>query len=167
MATPRKILCPVDFSEGSLAALEEALVIAEALDAKVDLLHVWQLPTAFYAETVVWPQPTWDLLTRSVEEAARKSLERLVASLAEPRRARMTTRLVLGDPTTAILEQATVSGSDLIVMGTHGRRGLSGFLMGSVTARVLRHAPCPVISVRRPREKTRIEVDSTTQPGAR
>ena len=59
-------------------------------------------------------------------------------------------RLLEGDPATAIVEAAEETGADLVVMGTSGRTGLTRLLMGSVAEEVLRHAPCPVLTVRGP-----------------
>jgi nucleotide-binding universal stress UspA family protein len=149
MSRYQNILCPTDFSEGSLAALEEALCLAEAFDAKITLLHVWQLPTVAVADGFIWPQDLWSRVGTQVEAAARQRMQRLLDTLSEARRRRITERVLCGDAASTILEQAAELATDLIVMGTHGRRGPSRFLMGSVAERVVRHAPCPVLTVRR------------------
>ena len=150
MPAYRNILCPIDFSPGSLAALDEALLLAETFDARIELLHVWQLPPASIGDgMVLWPANVLQRLSKELEAATRDRMKRLVDSLTDSRRARVTEHVVLGDPATTILDQATFLGIDLIVMGTHGRRGPSRFLMGSVAERVVRHATCPVLTVRR------------------
>lgn len=148
MPTPRTILCPVDFSQGSRTALEEALLLAEAFDAKIVLLHVWQLPAAAMVDTALLPVDL-QRLDREVDRAAHEQMKQLVDSLSESARARVTKHVVPGDPASTILDRAASDSCDLIVMGTHGRRGPSRFLMGSVAERVVRHAPCPVLTVRR------------------
>ena len=142
-------MCPIDFSEGSLAALEEALCLAQAFDAKIALLYVWQLPTVAVTDGFIWPQEIWPRLGTQLEAAARERMQHLLDTIPEARRRRITDHVLCGDAASTILEQATALATDLIVMGTHGRRGPSRFLMGSVAERVVRHAPCPVLTVRR------------------
>jgi nucleotide-binding universal stress UspA family protein len=148
MPPHQNILCPIDFSQGSVAALEEALLLAEAFDGKIELLHVWQLPMTAFVDGVIWPEGTLKRLGEDVETAARGRMRRLLDSLPEAQRARVTEHVVLGDPASTIIDRALARSADLIVMGTHGRRGPSRFLMGSVAERVVRHAQCPVLTVR-------------------
>jgi universal stress protein A len=149
MSRYQNILCPIDFSDGSLAALEEALCLAEAFDAKIALLHVWQLPTVAVTDGFIWPHETWPRLGAQLEAAAQQRMQHLLETIPEARRRRITDRVLCGDAASTILEQAAELATDLIVMGTHGRRGPSRFLMGSVAEKVVRHAPCPVLTVRR------------------
>jgi nucleotide-binding universal stress UspA family protein len=137
-----KIVCPIDFSAASDHAETEAVDLARALGAEVIFLHV-SVETPPYAEGIV------DV--RKVYEAQRKwATERLGERVqaAEAAGVRARTVLVAGVPFDAIVRTAAQEAADMIVMGTHGRSGLNRFLLGSVTERVLRLAPCPVLTVR-------------------
>jgi nucleotide-binding universal stress UspA family protein len=115
------ILCPVDFTDLSRSAVGYAAAVARqlgALDSEVTVLHVGDPGV----------QARLEELARSVGPGARAVL-------------------AAGDAATAILEQAEGLRADLIVMGTHGRRGFDRWLLGSVTERVLHKAPCPVLTV--------------------
>jgi len=139
-----RIICPIDFSAASDHAEREALELARALGAEVILLHV-SVETPPYAEGTV------DV--RKVYEAQRKwATERLGERVQAAAAAGVTARTVLvtGVPFDVIVRAATEEAADMIVMGTHGRTGLNRLLLGSVTERVLRMAPCPVLTVREP-----------------
>jgi nucleotide-binding universal stress UspA family protein len=119
----RAILLPTDFSDTSRAAAHIARAYAAALAANVHLLHVAE----------IGEQATTALLGTEAEGFG-------------PRTA-VTTAVRFGDPAHAIVEYARSQGIDLIVMGTHGRTGVTRALLGSVTERVVRLAPCPVLTV--------------------
>lgn len=142
----RRILHPTDFSTAGRAAFGEALALAGRGGARLSILHVLVPPSPFVhaegAET-----PTYLDLEAASRRAAREGLGK---ALARVRRAgvRGRTELVEGIPFEAIARAARRERADVIVMGTHGRTGLRRLLMGSVTARVLATAPCPVITVR-------------------
>jgi nucleotide-binding universal stress UspA family protein len=144
-----RILVPTDFSPPSDAALEYARDVASRFGASLHLLHVVDDPyrAAFAAEVYV-PEVEGlrdDLLTYSVNRLN----ERLQSS--DSRELRATTTAVIGTPAWSIVQYATAHEMDLIVMGTHGRGGMSHLLMGSVAERVVRTAPCPVLIVRHTR----------------
>ncbi len=145
-----RILVPVDFSAHSDLALRYATTLADRFGATVEVLHVVEDPFvsgAWSAETLApnIPELLADLVT-----AARGKLADLKAA-AINRGVHLTTTVmttvVTGQPADTICDYAT-TGFDLIVMGTHGRRGLSHALMGSVAERVVRKASCPVLTVR-------------------
>jgi len=125
----KRILCPVDFSELSRSAVGYAAALARQLGAEVTVLHV---PPAAPGDANL---PTLPTLPARLEELARAGGEGLRTAVAA------------GDPSTVILEQSKSLRADLIVMGTHGRRGFDRWLLGSVTERVLHRAPCPVLTV--------------------
>lgn len=85
---------------------------------------------------------------QAVAEAAQKAFDDFLAKLPDPTRERVTPRLELGVAWKTILRVAEREGSDLVVMGTHGRTGAERLALGSVAERVLRGAPCPVVTVR-------------------
>jgi len=134
------ILHPTDFSERSESAFHLACALARDYGARLILLHVAMRPVLVYGEGVVPPDPEED---REVREA---KLHRLAPG--PPIHTEY--RFEEGDPASVILQVAQEAGVDLIVMGTHGRRGLARLLMGSVAGQVVRQAPCPVLTVRVP-----------------
>ena len=149
-----KILVPVDFSESSRAALDRALVFAERFEAPVEVLHVWEVPQTVRPDLLVWMEgsdkkPVGEI----VADDATRQMDEFLATLAPEQRGRIHARLVDGDPVDTIVEIARTENVDLITMGTHGRRGLSHLLIGSVAEKVVRQAPCPVLTVRVREEK--------------
>lgn len=146
--TLSRILVPVDFSPCSRAALEQAAFLASRLGATLEVLHVWE-PSGFVGPDtlavvpVTAGQPGWEEARASV----RREVERILPDGAGA--AAVGIRVEAGAPADTILA-AAASGADLVVMGTHGRRGLARLLLGSVAEAVLRRAPCPVLTVRVP-----------------
>ena len=145
-ATMHRILCPVDFSEPSLAAMRWATLLAARLGDGLDLVHVWNAPAYAGAEKVM--VRVNEELVGVKEYAHRQAAEQLKAALEEARKLypRAGSRISEGDPRLVLTE---LSGEyDLVVMATHGRSGLARVLLGSVAEYVLRHAKCPVVTVR-------------------
>ena len=143
MANWTKICCPIDFSETSRAALEEAAELASRYQGELALLHVFEPPAAT-ADLMVTPP---EMLEQTAKELERK-LE-LWRSEAERRGAKVArTAVVTGAAATEVVRFAREGGYDLVVMGTHGRRGIRHLVLGSVTERVVREAPCAVLVVR-------------------
>lgn len=146
-----KILVPTDFSDSARVALERALDLRQQFGASLTLLHVYQIPIS-YPNGYVF---TADVLG-SIEEAARGQMgrelewaERRAKALStDAELVRVETRLLIGAPSLAIVEEAERGGHDLIVMGTHGHTGLKHLFIGSVAERVVRTAPCPVLTIR-------------------
>ena len=141
-----RILVPMDFSAPSDAALDYARGVAMRFGASLHLLHVADDPyrTLYGGEVFV---PEIERLRRQiVSDAAGRLKGRLTASDVTGFEA--TIDAIIGTPAGSIVEYAGGHGIDLIVMGTHGRSGMSHVLMGSITERVIRTAPCPVLTVR-------------------
>jgi len=147
MIALKNVLVATDFSVEAEAALNYGRTLARAFDATLHLLHVADnLYLRLGSDTFI-PPPE---LQADVEEAARKQLHALlIDNDAVPLRTRPIV-MVSTSPTLAIVEYATSAGIDLIVMGTHGRGPVAHFFMGSVAERVVRTAPCPVLTVRHP-----------------
>ncbi len=144
----KSILHPTDFSECSEVAREHAIAFARSLGAEVILLHVL-VEVPLYSEGWI---NTRDV--RRVYDAERKwAEETLEARAAEMREAGVATtwKTDVGTPFEEIVLTAEEAGADLIVMGTHGWSGLDRLLLGSVADRVIRTAPCPVVTVRAPK----------------
>jgi nucleotide-binding universal stress UspA family protein len=142
----RRILVPVDFSECSMAALEQALFLARRFDASVDVIHVWQPVRPVW--TVSYPFDVGhECLTIFEQTEAGQHMKEFLAR-AEQELPRARGRLESGDPYRTILQVAEDDGYDLLVMGTHGRTGMSHLLLGSLAEAVVRRAPCPVMTIR-------------------
>lgn len=139
----RKILCPTDFSPTADRALETAMEFARSAGpAEITLAHANFVPLEIEALGVYGPAKVLEDLAKAAREQLDQRLERL-------RSAGVSAHHVHADgrPDEVILELARREGTDLIVMGTHGRTGLSHVLLGSVAERVLRRAECPVMTV--------------------
>ncbi len=146
-----RILVPVDFSAHSDLALRYATTLADRFGATVEVLHVVEDPFVSGAWSAEALAPNIPELLADLVTAARGKLADLKAA-ALNRGVHLTTTvlttILTGQPADSICAYATTEKFDLIVMGTHGRRGLSHALIGSVAERVVRKAPCPVLTVR-------------------
>lgn len=143
MSLPKIILVPTDFGEPSEAALDCALEYAKVFGSAVVVMHAFEVPVMGFPDGAMIA--TADLTVRLLE-GARTGLERQVKSRAG---AGVNLRTIVkeGDPYRMINETADEIGADLIAMGTHGRRGLSRALIGSVVEKVVRTAHVPVLTV--------------------
>ncbi len=140
----RTILVATDFSESSANALRTAVQLAQKVRASIEVFHVDIDPT------VTLPPPGDVILVPMVFDGILAAgAARLAAAADEVRRAGVvcTTASELGRTHTAIVEQARRIGAGLIVLGTHGRHGLSHAILGSVAEKVIQHAPCAVLVV--------------------
>lgn len=145
-----RILFPIDFSEGSMNALDYAVSLSKEYNAKLYLLHV----VHDISMTAGWQVPhiRIDELYRDMEESARKELER--CCMEDIRDLKNVERIILrGIPHEEILKVAREKKIDIIVIGTHGRTGIDRLLFGSTAEKVVRKAPCPVLSVRLPEHR--------------
>ena len=144
--TIKTILVPTDFSEPSIDALKYAKDLATALKASIHLLHIVQDPLAEpWGLESYGPLPP-DIF-KEIKARARKELEESLPE-AERKTYNATLALAEGAPFSQIIEYAKLHPIDLIVMGTHGRGALAHAILGSVAERVVRYAPCPVLTVR-------------------
>jgi nucleotide-binding universal stress UspA family protein len=140
----KRLLCPVDFSEPSIAALRFAVSLAEESDARVTVMHVLNEPTDDERLLDALDTPEVRL---QCEDHARTRLEALIPGEArafcEP-----VTQVRWGKPYRTILDIADNEATDLIVMGVHGRNAIDVMLFGSTTNQIVRHASCPVLTLR-------------------
>jgi nucleotide-binding universal stress UspA family protein len=143
MKTFEHILMPTDFGAPSADAVEVAVSLATALKAQLTLLHVWDLPTRPYLDSVIDSQK----LHAIVEHAAAQRLERALEHVRQ-RIPGAQSALRVGEAWEKILEAAGELRADLLVVGTHGRRGLSRVLLGSVAEKLIRLSEVPVLTVR-------------------
>lgn len=144
------ILVPVDFSPTSSAAVQMAAKLSVHSQAKLTLVHVFQPLSYVLPGGYLMPAPEeLKALNTGFESqlaSMKKDAESAGATAVE-------TKLIGGMPAMEIVELAQTGRFDLIVIGTHGRTGLPHLLLGSVAERVLRHATCPVLTVRTPPAK--------------
>jgi universal stress protein A len=141
------ILVPVDFSTHSERALELAIAIAQRFGGSIELLHVVEDPFVSGAWNAEAFTPNIPELLDQLTANARRRLEAMKTSATKDRIA-LAANVVTGEPSQTIVEHAKAGAFDLIVMSTHGRTGLTHLFLGSVAERVLRTAPCPVLTVR-------------------
>ncbi len=143
----KSILFPTDFSEGSAQALQFAVDLAKRYGAKlyvVNVIYDVVKATGWYV-----PHVSLDKMYDDIREGAKKELERFgVEELSGMKDLERT--ILTGVPHEEIINFAKNNKIDLIVMGTHGRRGVDRILFGSTAAQVVRFAPCPVLTVRLP-----------------
>jgi nucleotide-binding universal stress UspA family protein len=144
MLTIRRILCPVDFSDFCRRALDLAFALAARSGAEITALHV---TAASFPPMAAFPEvPALFPLDAAVIERLGAELASFVAPSRTPD-IPLRTVVAEGAPVTTILLEAEAQAADLIVMGTHGAGGFERWVLGSVAEKVLRKAPCPVLTV--------------------
>jgi universal stress protein A len=143
MRLPRTLLVPIDLDDSAAQVLDYAVALAAKLDAKVHVVHVVPWPLLGAEVPVAVTETALD----EIMKRKQKAFDELVAT--------HTAKVLLGsavlktgDARTAIIKTVEEIPADLIVMGTHGRRGVSRLVLGSVAESVARTAPCPVLLVR-------------------
>ena len=141
----RRLLCPVDFSDISKDAFQIAIDLAVLFKADLHVMHVFQMP----ASTI--PEGIYDIpddAEDKVKNHFSKKLDEFIKNHSTPE-INITTGSYEGFPHVEIIKYANETNADMIVMGTHGRTGLSHVLLGSVTERVIRTSDIPVLTVRK------------------
>jgi nucleotide-binding universal stress UspA family protein len=144
----KSILFPTDFSEGSAQALQYAVDMAKRYGAKLHVVNVIYdivKATGWYV-----PHVSTDKMYQEIQEGAKKELERFgVEELSGVKDIERT--VITGVPHEEIIGFANKNKIALIIMGTHGRKGIDRILFGSTAAQIVRFAPCPVLTVRMPK----------------
>jgi nucleotide-binding universal stress UspA family protein len=147
-STPRTILVATDFDACAEAALDQALAIARPIHAKVYLFHAYSLPVAAFPGGKFAPRAQ---IAPAIAASARASLDDTVERHKQSGSAddvELVPVLELGErPSEAVLAAVERLGADLVVVGTHGRRGLERVLLGSVAESLVRRSPVPVLTV--------------------
>lgn len=144
----KKILCPIDFSDSADHAMRYATALAETFGAELTLLHVVAPVIAALPSETSLP----GVLQTDIDEIAEACRERLDQTVGKLAASGLTVQheVLNGVPFIEIIRYAREAGTDLIVMGTHGRTGLGHLLIGSVAERVVRKSPCPVLTIKHP-----------------
>jgi nucleotide-binding universal stress UspA family protein len=154
--TPKHIVVATDLQTTSAAALTYAVELAGPLGARVTLVHVLEpisTPPGLEAFALEGMPIDWeDRVTTARSEASKRRLAELAARASTPQ-VQVKAVALFGRLPGALVEQLQPLGADLLVVGTHGRRGLSHFLLGSVAERLVRNVHCPVLIVH-PDEQT-------------
>jgi nucleotide-binding universal stress UspA family protein len=143
----KNILFTTDFSEGTSHALAYALEMAKKYDAKLHIFHA--IHNTFMYPGLHIPHTSFDILKKEMEEAAQKSLRKVCAAAGESCKL-IESSLAHGVPYEEILKFAKAHDIDMIVIGTHGRKGLDRAILGSTAERVVRNSHCPVLVIRMP-----------------
>jgi universal stress protein A len=139
--SPKKILVATDFSKGSDEALAAAIEVAKRTGAPLELLHVLELGVEQFPFGLSYDDDRGGLIPWIDRELAHRADDATRAGVVSQ------TKMLMGSPPTEILQRAREIGADLIVIGTHGRRGLAHMVLGSVAEHVVRRAVCPVLTV--------------------
>jgi nucleotide-binding universal stress UspA family protein len=140
----KRILVPTDFSAPSEHALEMAIEFARRFGAELTLFHAHELPAYVFPDGVMPVSPE---ILLDLERSMSAELERLAAR-ARAAGVTVSIKTGMGAHDVEIIRCASELGADMIIMGTHGRTGLRHVLLGSVAEKVVRRAPCPVLTVR-------------------
>jgi universal stress protein A len=146
MSRMRLIMHPSDFSTASRPAFARAVETAKERRAELLIVHVLSTVIPLASDGYVSPK-TYDEILKASREDAQRQLDRLVAS-AQKARVKARGVILEGVAWEELVRLASRRKADMIIMGTHGRTGLSRLFLGSVAERVIGHAPCPVLTVR-------------------
>ncbi|MDB5309743.1 MAG: universal stress protein [Gemmataceae bacterium] len=148
MISIRRILAPTDLSDASITSVRYGAELADKFQAELVLLHVVQ-DLALVLPDAVMPTPVASPNLDEMIAAARDGVNKLVVKLGLGR-LHPVAEVRVGSPAAEIVAAAGDLKADLVCLGTHGRGGLAHLLLGSVAERVVRQAPCPVLTVRPP-----------------
>ncbi len=143
----RSILVPVDYSDCSAKALALAAELAPTLGAAIDVVHVWERPAYVSDDTKVGHGDSARSLVDMICENAQSEMDTFTANVKLPPATKLTKRLLAGNPASTLLKELGEGKHDLVVIGTHGRTGLSHLLLGSVAEKLVRLSPAPVLTV--------------------
>ena len=148
MATFKSIVVPTDFSPFANHALDVAVQLVQDFGASLTLLHVWEIPVYPYMEFVLNSTELVNDVERAAANRLDQELRQLKATLPRSR-----SLLRMGIPWQQIVDASKALPAELIVLGTHGRRGIDHLLLGSVAEKVVRLSEVPVLTVHEPRTR--------------
>ena len=143
----KNILVPVDYSDSGDAAMAYAVSLAKEYDAEMHLVHVYDQPFAYVDAGFTGTPIPAEIPPADLED------EKAKLELVTPAEGvKFRRKFIIGSPADDLVNYAKENEIDLVVMGTHGRTGLTRLLMGSVAEGVVRRSPCPVLTIKQPAE---------------
>jgi len=152
MLNLRNILYPTDFSDLSRCALPYAVRMARQFESQLHCLHVLDETYQYWLGASDNVAPTI-VPTDEIRAAAQQHMKEFVDKHLSDDYERVVSKLVVGRPFLEIIRYSRENSIDMIVIATHGHGGLTSVLLGSVTEKVIRKSPCPVLTVRHPEHK--------------
>ncbi|MEJ2720413.1 MAG: universal stress protein [bacterium] len=148
MVAFKEIVMPIDFSEHSLRAVDYGVEIGQKFSSHLTLVYV--IEPLLQAADLTWTTVDFEELNRAHRTSAERQLQQILDDRI-PKGLACNTAILLGKPFVEIIKYAQEENADLIVMATHGRSAISHILMGSTAEKVVRRAPCPVLTVKHPK----------------
>jgi len=144
----RRIMIPIDYSENSKVALAYGAELALGFGASVDIVHVWDRPT-YVTDAVMVQRPgeAHKPLGELIRENAQHDMTEFLSQVSLPAALSTSSRLVPGEPASALLAELNKGEHDLVVLSTHGRTGFAHLLLGSIAEKLVRLSPVPVLTV--------------------
>ena len=144
----RRIMIPIDYSENSKAALSYGADLALGFGASLDIVHVWDRPT-YLTDAVMVQRPgeAHKPIGELIRENAQHDMTEFLSQLSLPPSLSIDSRLISGEPASALLGELKKGEHDLVVLSTHGRTGLAHLLLGSIAEKLVRLSPVPVLTV--------------------
>ncbi len=144
----RRIMIPIDYSENSKVALAYGAELALGFGASLDIVHVWDRPT-YLTDAVMVQRPgeAHKPIGELIRENAQHDMTEFLSQLNLPVGLSSNSRLISGEPASALIAELKKGEHDLVVLSTHGRTGLAHLLLGSIAERLVRLSPVPVLTV--------------------
>jgi len=144
----RRIMVPLDYSENSKVALAYGVELALGFGASLDIVHVWDRPT-YLTDAVMVQRPgeAHKPIGELIRENAQHDMAEFLSQVSLPATLSSTSRLIAGEPASALIAELKKGEHDLVVLSTHGRTGLAHLLLGSIAEKLVRLSPVPVLTV--------------------
>ena len=143
----KEVVVPTDFSEHSMRAVDYAVEIAQKFDSNLHVVYI--IEPLLQVADVSWSSVDFEQLNKAHKESAEKQIAKVIEE-SVPEGVQASSEILFGKPFVEIVKYARDQNADLIVMATHGRGAISHILMGSTAEKVVRKAPCPVLTVKHP-----------------
>ena len=144
----RRIMIPIDYSENSKVALAYGADFAAHFGASLDIVHVWDRPTYLTdAVMVQHPGEAHKPIGELIRENAQRDMTEFLGQLTLPSGLTTSSRLLSGEPASALIAELKKGEHDLVILSTHGRTGLAHLLLGSIAEKLVRLSPVPVLTV--------------------
>lgn len=144
----KHILVPTDFSEQFETAFSYAKELAASIGSTLHVIHVIE-PAMIPADAAIYPDSKMIDVQTDIQKKAEGKMKDIEKNI-DPEKMNLKTEILKGDPSETIVDYAEANEIDAICISTHSKTGLEKFIFGSVTEKVLRKAPCPVIAIRMP-----------------